>query len=94
MWGIFLVVFRYASNAAARPPSRMRHCRLSSLPGDGTVNLSWMFGSSMQPVTCFTSTLGVVIQGGYCAWVAWHWFHTRNRSRRRGRLGHARRHLA
>jgi hypothetical protein len=43
------------------------------------VNLSWMFGSSMAARHLLYVYLSVwFIQGGYCAWVAWHWFHTRN----------------
>jgi hypothetical protein len=41
------------------------------------VNLSWMFGSSMEAHHLLWAYLSVWgIQGGYCAWIAWHWLHT------------------
>ena len=43
------------------------------------MNISWMFGSSMAARHLLYVYLSVwLIQGGYCAWVAWHWFRTKN----------------
>ena len=43
------------------------------------MNLSWMFGSSMAARHLLYVYLSVwFIQGGYCAGVAGHCFHTRN----------------
>jgi threonine/homoserine/homoserine lactone efflux protein len=41
------------------------------------VNLSWIFGSSMEAHHLLWAYLSVwFIQGGYCAWIAWQWLHT------------------
>ena len=41
------------------------------------MNLSWMFGSSMEAHHLLWAYLSVWgIQGGYCAWIAWQWLHT------------------
>jgi hypothetical protein len=46
------------------------------------VKLAWMFGSSMAAHHLLYAYLSVwLIQGGYCAWVAWQWMHTKLDSR-------------
>lgn len=43
------------------------------------MNLDWMFGSSMEAHHLLWAYLSVwIIQGGYCAWIAWQWLHTPN----------------
>jgi threonine/homoserine/homoserine lactone efflux protein len=38
------------------------------------VKLSWIFGSSMEAHHLLYVYLSVwLIQGGYCAWIAWQW---------------------
>ena len=48
----------------------------------GKVKLSWMFGSSMAAHHLLYVYLSVwLIQGGYCAWVAWQWMRTKKAAR-------------
>jgi threonine/homoserine/homoserine lactone efflux protein len=42
------------------------------------VKLAWMFGSSMAAHHLLYAYITVwVIQGGYCAWIAWQWSRTK-----------------
>jgi hypothetical protein len=41
------------------------------------MNLSWIFGSSMEARHLLYAYLSVwLIQGGYCAWIVWQWLRT------------------
>jgi threonine/homoserine/homoserine lactone efflux protein len=52
------------------------------------VKLAWMFGSSMAAHHLLYTYLTVwVIQGGYCAWIAWQWKRTKTNSRANDSLG-------
>ena len=43
------------------------------------MNLSWMFGGSMaQHHLLWTYLLVWVMQGGYAAWIGWHWLRTKS----------------
>ncbi len=45
------------------------------------MKLSWLFGSSMAAHHLLYSYLSVwLMQGGYCAWIAWKWFGARRNS--------------
>jgi len=42
------------------------------------MKLSWIFGSSMEARHLLYAYVAVwLIQGGYAAWIAWQWKHTR-----------------
>jgi hypothetical protein len=42
------------------------------------MKLSWIFGSSMEARHLLYAYVAVwLIQGGYAAWIAWQWFHTK-----------------
>jgi len=46
------------------------------------VKLAWMFGSSMEAHHLLYVYLSVwLIQGGYCAWIAWQWLRSGKDSR-------------
>jgi hypothetical protein len=41
------------------------------------MKLSWIFGPSMEAHHLLYAYVAVwLIQGGYAAWIAWHWAHT------------------
>jgi hypothetical protein len=45
------------------------------------MNLSWMFGNSMSARHLLYAYCSVwLIQGGYCAWIAWQWMHAKKGS--------------
>ncbi|MGD0797784.1 MAG: hypothetical protein ABR910_08680 [Acidobacteriaceae bacterium] len=40
------------------------------------MKLSWIFGPSMEAHHLLYAYVAVwLIQGGYAAWIAWHWMH-------------------
>ena len=42
------------------------------------MKLSWLFGSSMAAHHLLWAYVSVwLIQGGYCAWIAWSWVRTK-----------------
>ena len=46
------------------------------------MKLAWMFGSSLAAHHLLYAYLTVwIVQGGYCAWVAWQWKQTKPTSR-------------
>jgi hypothetical protein len=47
------------------------------------MKLSWIFGPSMEAHHLLYAYVTVwLIQGGYAAWIAWHWAHTGRALRR------------
>lgn len=46
------------------------------------MKLAWMFGSSLAARHLLYAYVSVwLIQGGYCAWVAWQWMHAKSAHR-------------
>jgi len=51
------------------------------------MKLSWIFGPSMEAHHLLYAYVAVwLIQGGYAAWIGWHWFQTGRNTRTSGLL--------
>jgi hypothetical protein len=49
------------------------------------MKLSWIFGPSMEAHHLLYAYVAAwLIQGGYAAWIAWHWFKTGKNARASG----------